>query len=480
MIRSWLAPLLVACGGSSDDTAAPTDVADSDADTDSDTDADSDADTDSDTDADSDADTDAHTGTVPTGATVAATCAPTSHSLVFDCEVTLDAPGPAALTVTAAGAPSHTYRSRTAQLVHHVQVWGLLPETTYDWDAGDGFTGQLSSGSLPEAVERVSVSASGQLFGADAVLVRGKCGYFLMIDSDGNIVWYQQDDLFSDLSDGMRWVQEERALLVTRDAAFSTDAPVVRKTDLVGDELLRLEDADLALRATHDLDAWHGLVYALGHTGQWGIGGFEVFDGTTKIGQWMLSDEFAGTADLGEIHVNSLSVSDDGEVVLSLWNRDTIVVVDGDPASPTFLQTLFHAQGNPGVGDPLPNPEFVPAPGQGQLFVGQHNPTRVGADELWVFDNRSTLLRSRALRMRLDAQAGTMTEVESWWMDQSCPFQGGAIAIPGGALVTCATTDGVNAFRFGSATSSDWRMRATCGGGFPGSSMTRAYPVTIE
>ncbi|MCA9494268.1 MAG: hypothetical protein KC621_30285 [Myxococcales bacterium] len=456
MIRSWLASIvLVACGGpSGDDGTAPDDQADSDADTD--------------------------TGTTGTGATVAATCSPTAHSLVFSCEVTLDAPGPASITVTAAGAPSHTYRSRTSQLVHEVLIWGLRAETTYDWDAGDGFTGQVESGSLPEAVERASVTASGQLFGTDAVLVRGKCGYFLMVDGDGEIVWFQEDDLFSDLSDGMRWVQEERALLVTRDAAFSDDAPVVRRTDLVGDETLRLEDADLALKATHDLDAWHGLVYVLGHTGQWGIGGFEVFDGPTKIGQWMLSDEFSGTADLGEIHVNSLSVSDDGEVVLSLWNRDTIVVVDGDPASPTFLQTLWHAQGNPGVGDPLPNPDFVPAQGQGQLYVGQHNPTRVGSDELWVFDNRSTLLRSRALRMRLDTQAGTMTEVESWYMDQSCPFQGGAIAIPGGALVTCATTDGVNAFRFGAGSNPDWRMRATCGGGFPGSSMTRAYPVTIE
>jgi hypothetical protein len=176
--------------------------------------------------------------------------------------------------------------------------------------------------------------------------------------------------------------------------------------------------------------------------------------------------------------VNGLVVSATGEVIISVHGFDAIVAVDGDPASPAFLQMLWHAAGAPGGGADLPAPDYQPL--GGKIFEAQHNASRHG-DDLWVFDNGSTG-SARALRMVMDHAAGSLVEGESWSVHQTCMNQGGAVKIDGGVLATCANSADVYAFREGAAMP-EWTLNASCdGGGGPwgGGVSTRAFPVIVE
>jgi len=262
-------------------------------------------------------------------------------------------------------------------------------------------------------------------------------------------------------------------MLTMRDAAFSPSTSAVRKSDLADSELLYLDETDLELKATHDIDSWNGYTYVLGHkTIGFAEGGVEVFDGTTHLGTWMLSDTFPTIDDLPGVHTNSISVSDAGEIIVSLHYKDAILGIDGDPASPTFLQTNFQALGNDDLRDPLPDPDYVPA--SDTLFEDQHNPSRHG-DTLWVFDNLSQR-NSRAVHMSMNSD-GTLTELESYAPGRRCLFQGGALPVTDGLLFTCATSDDVFLFRQGNE-EPEWEMKAKCGGS--GSTSVRAYPVVVE
>jgi hypothetical protein len=414
------------------------------------------------------------TATEPPAAS--ASCSPTDNPLVFACAVDLQEAGPATLTLTAEGAEPRVFRSDAPATRHDLLAWGLLADTTYAFDAGNGATGQLTTGSLPPALEPLTVDVSGELFGIDAVLVFTHCDHFVMLDGSGRVVWYQAAGIYSNYVDGMRWLRSERALLTSRDAVFSGAAGAVRKTDLAGSELLSLDAAELDLYPTHDLDSWGGYTYVLGSLGGGafaGLGSVEVFAGARSVGQWSLEDTFPGEPGLDVTFINSLSVGETGEIVLSLLSRDTVLGLDGDPASPTFLQRTFHAIGDLSQPNPLPDPDFVPS--VDPAFAGQHNPS-VHDGSLWVFDNGSQA-EARAVQLSLNAD-GTLGELASYSADQECPYQGGAVPVPGGLLLTCATTDEVLLFRSGEEAPA-WRMLAECGVSTGGSS-PRAYPVFVE
>lgn len=414
-----------------------------------------------------------HTGEPVTGeATVA--CAPTVHPLVFTCTVTLPTAGPATLTATATDADPRTFTDDASATTHELVVWGLLPDATYDI-AAEGAATTVTTGSLPPGLSGLRVDVTGTLFGTDAVLVYVKCGYFVVVDGLGRVVWFLPTEVYDAFTDGMRWSQEDRSVLAVTDSTMTRDTSEFLEVDVTGTERLRLSTSDFQLKLTHDVARWGDYTYLLGETGG-RIGGFEVFQGTTRLGQWLLTDDFSGGG-LVNAHVNGISVSETGEVLISVHGYSDLVAVDGDPASPTFLQLAWHAQGNPNGFPTLPNPDYVPD--DPPLFERQHAAHRFG-DELWLFDNESQR-DARALRALLDPVTGTMTELDSWSMGRQCPNQGGSLPISGGVLATCANSDEVAAFR--DATSApDWTMHASCGsGGFPGGgASTRAYPVSIR
>ncbi|MEN0065854.1 MAG: hypothetical protein AAGA48_27185 [Myxococcota bacterium] len=400
----------------------------------------------------------------PNAPTATGDCEATDHPLVFRCRFEMSEKAPLRLTVTSPTATERTFE-RPAAVTHELLAWGLEADTTYTWTVSNA-TGSLTTGLLPTELNPLTVDVQGTLFGTDAVLVYVGCGYFLMIESDGDVVWFGETDVYDFLADGMMWSQETRTVLALRDSTMSFNEPSkYEEIDLLGQTLLELnEGVDFDARLTHDIGRWQGYTYLLAEDQSRG-GGFLVYDGPTFLGQWSLLDDFV----TGNSHVNGLTVSTTGEVVISDLTSDTIVAVDGDPASPTFLKRLWHASG--GTGSNLPDPDYEPV--SGILFDGQHNASRHG-DELWVFDNRSQG-DSRALRMAMDHVNGKLTEIDSWSMNRRCNNQGGAMPLPGGVLATCANTGRVLAFADGS-NEAEWAMLAEC----QGAGMTRAFPVTIN
>lgn len=408
------------------------------------------------------------------GGTVAdpeASCAATNHPMVFRCTVALPEAGPAAVVLTAAGAPTRSFASEHDDTRHTFLVWGLLPDTSYGWEAA-GITGSITTGTVPAGLANLRVDVEGTLFGADAVLVYAKCGYFVVLDGEGRVLWWLQTDIYDSFVDGMRWLDDTRSVLAVTDSTMTRDTSEVLEVDITGAELLHLTDADFRLKLTHDVARWGRYTYLLGESSR--IGGVEVFDGTTRLGQWLLTDDFSGN-NLDQAHVNGVAVSEAGEVLLSAHYFSTLIALDGDPASPTFLQERWHAAGDPGGPPTLPNPDVVPA--DPPAFRHQHAPHRFG-DELWIMDNESQR-QARAVRLALDTTAGTMTELDSWSLGRICPNQGGALPIDGGVLATCANADILYAFRDG-ASDPDWTMTPSCGGPFPGGSSTRAYPIVFH
>jgi hypothetical protein len=410
----------------------------------------------------------------PTGDPAKAACTLSDNPLVVSCTASLPEAAPATLTLSAPGLPTRTFEVTEAQSEHQIWGWGLRAETTYDWSLAD-LQGTVTTGALPPALAEAELTVTGTLFGMDAVFVYLACGYFAMVDGEGQIIWALPTDVYDALPDGMLWSPETQSVLAITDSTMSFDQSLYVETHLSGTELVRLEPGDFELDLTHDVGRWGPYTYLLGEGS--GIGGFEVFEGETRVGSVSLDDYYEGVQGLNLAHVNGLVLTEDGEAVMSLHGFDSVVGIDADPTSPTFGELRWMAQGAPG-GQDLPDPDYVPV--LGSVFERQHNASRHG-DSLWVFDNMSQE-QSRAAHLVLDEAAGTMQVQEAWDMGKLCLAQGGAIPIEGGVLATCATSAEVKEFRTGEKEPS-WTLHATCGASGPLGSMassTRAFPVTVE
>ncbi|MEZ4240441.1 MAG: aryl-sulfate sulfotransferase [Myxococcota bacterium] len=471
--------LLSGCagGGKGGDTGADADAdADVDADADSDTDTDLDADADADADTDSDADTDTDTAATTTVAmdAVDAVCTLTANALRVQCDVTLVAEGMAELVFSAVDAPTRTYR-RTGGVTQSIVAWGLLPDTDYDWAVG-GLSGTVTTGSLPAELANATLTTTGTSWGFDAVLSPLFCpseDYFTMIDGDGRIVWYEPNHVYRGGMNGYDWSQSARAVMAVDESQYT-------EWDVSGDvtlDLVRGRDFEDTLH--HDVTRWGAYRYLLfDHTVNGRpVDGVYVFDGTTRIGTFHLEDWFTvssvGNGDWS--HANGLNATADGELVMSVLNFDTVLGIDGDPASPTFLDLQWNAAGSDPSG--LPNADYLPVSGALEGFDGQHNATRVD-DQLYVFDNRSQP-DSRAARYVLDDTAGTLTLDAAWSMGHTCDHHGGALPLDGGGvLATCAPDREGWAFHEGSTTP-DWTLTVACGA--EGTlSMARMIPVHVD
>ncbi len=435
------------------------------------TDASSEGDADTDTDADADTDTDA----TPVEA---AACALTANALRITCTATLEAPGSVTLVLSAPGAATRTFVSADAT-EHEILGWGLVADTAYTWSIGTQ-SGTVTTGPLPAALADAAIATTGAATGFDAVLYPLACpgdDYFTMIDSDGRIVWYEQNDVyFGAFMAGYDWSQADLTVLSVGEDRF-------QEQHVSGDVVLDLAGGGVDFEHTlhHDTARWGDLRYLLFEypVGALFVDGVHVFDGPTRIGTWLMGDDFtvpdSGEGDWG--HANGLKVTETGEIVLSLHTFSSVLTVDGDPASPTFLQSETILNGGKGG---LPDPDYVPVDGPGEGFRRQHNASRHG-DDLWVFDNESQPT-SRALRMALDPATGTLTTTGSWSFDETCKNQGGAIPLAGGGvLASCANVGKVWQFDE-AATEPGWTLEADCGEDLePGSlPILRGIPVMVE
>ncbi|MBX2801313.1 MAG: hypothetical protein KTR31_26785 [Myxococcales bacterium] len=432
------------------------------------------------------ADTANTTDTTPTAATgdtalppaevLQAACETTDNPLRFSCTATLDRSAEVTVTVTADKLPEHSYTDAAA-LEHEWTVWGLVPSSEYTWTIGS-FTGTLSTGALPSDLADATIEVTGAPPAIDAVLRPVDCGlteYFVMIDGQGRIVWYQPDDVFyRNNMNGYEWSQASRSVMSVGQDRFV-------EQHVSGAQLLSLErgvDFDGTLH--HDATRWGEYRYLLFErpVGSVNVDGIHVFDGTTLVDTFYLEDHFTpgtGGGDWG--HGNGLNATEDGDLILSLLTFDAVLQIDGDPASPTFLEIDWHGAGSADEG--LPGASVFPAAGKGNTFNAQHNISRVG-DDLWVFDNTGDGRRSRAIRQHLDLAKGTLTTTGEWWFDERCRNQGGALPLPGGGtLATCANRGQVWSFDEG-GTRPRWTLDASCGGETGFLNITRAIPVWIE
>ncbi|MBA2320926.1 MAG: hypothetical protein H0V89_07215, partial [Deltaproteobacteria bacterium] len=301
------------------------------------------------------------------------------------------------------------------------------------------------------------IRTTGTSWGFDAVLYPMNCAaddWFTMIDGAGRILWYEPNDVyFQGIMTGYDWSQSSRTVLSVNDERF-------QEQDVGGAVVLELaEGTDFDAPLHHDTARWGALRYLLFEYPVGGllVDGIHVFDGPTLVGTFLLGDHFFVPGDgAGDwAHGNGLKVSDDGDILLSLHVFSSVLSIDGDPASPTFLEIEWLANG---AGGGLPSPDYVPV---GEGFLRQHNASRHG-DDLWVFDNDGGA-HSQAVRLAIDDLAGTITTTGTWSFDTDCPNQGGAIPLPGGGvLATCANANLVWAFEEAS-TEPDWTLTADCG-----------------
>ncbi len=411
----------------------------------------------------------------PTSGVVAASCEATDNALRVRCSVELAEAGSTELTLSAQGVPTRTFVAPLAATRHSLLGWGLVASTRYTWTVGD-VSGEIETGELPSDLGRLRVDASGEASGFDAVLRPVQCdsafgqATFVMIDPQGRVVFYQDNEVFEPGGfGGYAWSQEHDTLLVSGANGF-------REQHVGGEIVLELaQGRDYQGRAHHDTDRWGDYRYVLfqRNVGGYTVDGVHVFDDDVLLGSWFMDEHF--TVDGGSpdwSHGNSINVSDDGVIVLSFLTFSGVVAVDGDPASETFLEVLWHASGGPDRG--LPDADFVAGAGS-DGFRGQHDAS-VHGSALWLFDNSA----SRALRMELDAETGTLPVTGSWELatERNCTIQGGAVPTEDGVMVTCPGANRVSVFGE-EETEPSWSMTAACGGFGGFLSMNRGIPIQI-
>ncbi len=451
----------------------------------------------------------------PTGPTTGApptnepdvTCAlQADNALRFDCTVTTQTPGPIELEwAPTDGGTTRSLTRAEATTEHAVTVWGMKPETEYilTVSAADGVSEvALTSGSLPDPLAGPIATTTGTL-SIGQVLVELPCGglpTLAMLDTDGEIVWYQQypqpDWTGAGIAyQGFQYTPRGTILLSLamneiweHTLAGEEVRHLVAGTDWPGDPV------------HHDVHmAPNGRVYTLfGYVAtpmnaEYIFDGFFVFDDSGLIGEWRMTDHFPITDGWGTgpavfwqhiwpdvsdyAHANSIAALDDGTVLISLKGQETVFEVDGDPDSPTFGELRWALAGNP-ASHPYDGDFTITSTGgvtAGLDFYANHHASFFGTNRIGLFDNRSGVGTSRGLVFDLDVTAGTADIVEVYETGMNCPAQGALYPVSNGnRLLTCAAEQTVMEFAPGAATP-HWTMDITCGGNSV--MVPRAIPV---
>ncbi len=440
------------------------------------------------------------------GDVVAASCAlQADNALRAECTITRDGEGPVALQLNGPGFRATRLLESTSDATEHaIDLWGMLPNTTYSWVATAGgltVEGELRTGSPPISL---SGSTGGDAATAtiDGMLVRScsDTDYLVVYSPRGDdIVWYE--DLSTHASDraavyGYHWAEDDTVVVAT-----TRDEVIVLGAD--GSLQLRASLSALGVEGLlhHDIYKANGYVYALFayEVDDCILDGVAVIDGDGSL---------AGVVDLGTTfepprcsaggggggpgpgggywgrdldgedvsHANSVYVDPTGELVVSFRFFDTVIGLDGDPTSPTFGELRWALEGEDGAeyessfsleSDVTPDASFQ------ANHCAQFAPT----GELTVFDNGNSGL-SRALVIDLDLGAGVADITEVYEPGLTCGVQSAIYkhAEDGSVLLTCATEPWFAEFDEGSA-APRWTYAPSCSGMGPGGMIPRGIPV---
>ncbi len=384
---------------------------------------------------------------------------------------------------------------------HEFTLYGLKPSDAFDWRAyaspatggapvftgcKNETTGALPSG--PETAELVSVGISTAGAAADVkhFLTHFGCvddpvtdvrrNAFIVIDQDGEIVWYQ--DPAADLTGVGSTDLSLEAIGLTRPLKHVLgiiNHEIIVEYTLEGElvNLLCRDDGSGYCPGTttvpeatfddyvhHDLAVFDGSLHVLtaeevgvtdlldcdadsstSDTYPIVVDGMYVFDLTsgtpTLADEWMWTDvagvtvdytvagtctsSYWGSSVVGAdyMHTNSLWVDVAEQWMFSLHNLDSIWMVDADPASSTYNELAWTMNGGD-PGDTGDDWEMVTG-GYDEEFHGQHT-AHWGPDaDLVIFDNQWTNTGgsgvSRGVVFELDAGAGTASAVAQYTVE---------------------------------------------------------------
>jgi hypothetical protein len=401
--------------------------------------------------------------TGPTGPSV---CEPTDNALRFDC--------PLATPGTVAWWPEDDPSDlREAEGTDVVRIWGLRPDVNTVVRFPDGTEALQAPGPLPESIDGVQSEVHGSL--GTWVLTTSACNgrALVVLDPLGRIRWYAE--------------------LARKVLGFDVTPTGTALAMIGGGELLELDhDGTIVWSATnetghpihHDLardEAGYtyvlaaatytirDVVYVLDqllvydgagiHVATWELVDHlpDIYEPTDNNGYWNV--QFPGAVDFS--HGNSVEVSPDGSLLLSLRWLDTLVALEGvgpDFGTPRWWLSV----------EAVPSDYTI----EGEVFDGQHHATLDADGVLRLFDNRLAPNPSRALAYRLGD--GVATLEGSWEMGAYCPVQGSAYPLADGSmLLTCASAQRIERFDPAGGVSS---VDLSCGPG-GGAILARAIPI---
>lgn len=408
------------------------------------------------------------TSTTSTSApTITATCAPHDlNALRAVCEVTVDPPAPIEITFApSAGGRPRTIVSAEPAASHRVTLHRMYPQTDYDWTVtapgGLDVQGTVATGTLPKGVRLVPTSSGATTSTQDVLLFVG-CGtaYAVIVDPDGQVVWYQpvSSDLpgsppahavsWSDDGQVLVNVDNHRIRRYTLDGTLTLDA--VQGVSPGFDHLVH-----------HDLlgrDGWIWTVYAeLYPSGgvDYVMDGIYALDETgAVVNDWSLAELhpnpiggaaggyweplFPGAIDWS--HANGVFVDDAHDMYVSFFNHNAVLKLRGDPLDARFGELVWALSSPPSA---MPS-SFVVTDPDGLTtdlrFEHIHHAVVTESGDLQVYDNSIDVNGTRVLRFRPDPIAGQAPITASWPLGTGCPIAGSAYEMANGHLLaTCAT-----------------------------------------
>jgi hypothetical protein len=420
---------------------------------------------------------------------VAVGCAqPGDNTLRWSCTVTVEPPQTATLVyVPLDGGPETSLTLPALGGSHEMPLRFLRTSTSYDVTvAASGVearttftTGDAPVGArLTYVVEGVSsvpyLLHTTPCMGTDFVVVS---------DTEGHVVWYQSLGLGGGADVQMVQLTEDDTLLLVADSV-RTGTNFLREIDWDGNTLLEvISDAQDTERFHHDAYKHAGLVYALFHHDllledglTYKEDGYYVYDETgSLVDEWHLFDHFlpplggepGGYAPIDYSHTNSIHVTDDLQVMLSLRYLSAVASVQGDPTQKDHGAITWRLGGNPS--DPAFGTDFTLTSSASDLptFLLQHHALPDGPDRITMFDNRGFGPQpSRVLGITLDRTLGVADIDEVYTLDQHCNFQGSAFfTAQGNPVATCAKPGTVYEWDAGVPETQRFKLNASCADG---------------
>jgi len=320
---------------------------------------------------------------------------------------------------------------------HQIPLIGFRANTGYSLQAFafnnnaqvESLMEQILTAPLPFDIESNSGSVElnnieRQQFTIFHKLTSGINRHFKIIDSEGQIVWYDYYQVILQNCNGWRWTKNNTLIY--------GDCHVLHERDLFGNDLAIIPYANQNTNFHHDMmvleDGNYATLYVqareLDLSGVGGTvdqrvagDGYLIFnsDGII-IDEWNVFDHYFpenanqqgaywnvvyGPNTIDWTHINAIDEDDDGNILLSVSHWDEIIKVNRQTD-----QVMWEF----GEGAQIPTPT---------VFDYQHSITRTGNSRYMLFDNLGLNGRSRVLEFAINPVDFTATQIWSYVPDES-------------------------------------------------------------